>query len=566
MKLNTIGSHLLIVPVLALVGLLIVGGLAITTLEQRVMQGREDRVVAVMDLALGLIDHYQSQVASGDLSDEDAQRLARDAIRSLRYDTIEYFWINDMGQPYPRMIMHPTVPSLDGEILDGRNFYYATLARDLDGRTTERLDNENLFVAFVDVVNRFGEGFVEYQWPRPLAGGGVTDERFTKLSFVTYDPEWEWLIGTGIYVDDVADITWGLALRFALVVAVLILALIGATYYVRRWVLSHLGGDVHDTVSIVNQVAEGDFTVQIPLRAGDKTSLLAAISRMTAQLRDLVSNLQSLSGTLLEQATSLAQSSEETRTIMASVHDETAQAATAVHQMSATTQEVATNAASAAQTTKGAETRVTEGHDSVEKTIRAIETLHGNVSELSEVLSRLAKDGEEIGQVTAEIGGIAEQTNLLALNAAIEAARAGEQGRGFAVVADEVRTLASRTQTSTQEISDKIGRVQDGSNQAVETINRGQEQAAATIEQANQSGQTLVAIRQSMEELTDINTQLASAAEQMATVANDVNRNMDSIAQSVEQTTESTTQISETSQSLQTMADELEQQLKRFRI
>lgn len=565
-NLKTIGGRLILVPAFSFLGLVLVSWMALSTLENQLMEGRESRVVAVTEIATGLIEHYQQQVDAGKITEDTAKELAADAIREMRYSGNEYFWINDLTRPVPKMIMHPMSPALEETILDSSNFNYATLAKSQDGSVVRKLDNDNLFVAFNEAIQHHGDSFVEYMWPKPAAGGGVTEDRYKKLSFVTKNDRWGWVIGTGIYVDDVQAIYYEMVVAFVLVVAAVIAVLGVLSWHVRRWVLRRLGGEVDETAALVDRIAAGDFSAPITLRTGDTSSLLACIKVMAQNQAGLISTLRTLSNKLLGQATQLEASADQTATAMSQVREETTQAATAVHQMSATTTEVARSASSAAEYTRSADSEIRTGSAAVESTIDAIRALSGNITNLASVLESLAAGGQEIGAVTKEIGDIAEQTNLLALNAAIEAARAGEQGRGFAVVADEVRNLASRTQVSTKEISEKIGRVQTGTGDAVATIKANQTQADQTIELARESGEALASINTAMTQLADVNTQLASASEEMATVAQDVNQNMDSIASAINETFGNTTQISESSRQLRGMADELEQHLGRYTV
>ena len=245
---KTVGGRLLSIPLLALTGFVILAVVALNALQHSLIEGRQNRVVAVIDSALSVVKHYQQLQQSGQLSQQQAQQQAMAAIKAIRYDGTEYIWINDTGRPIPTMIMHPTVPALDGTVLDRPNFNHATLMRNRDGSAQQQLENANLFVSFVDVINRYGSGFVEYQWPKPLKGGGVTEQRFTKLSYVAKDDNWGWVLGSGIYIDDVKAAFWAVATQIGVVVLLVILLTVGMSLYIRRWLLRALGGEVASTV------------------------------------------------------------------------------------------------------------------------------------------------------------------------------------------------------------------------------------------------------------------------------------------------------------------------------
>lgn len=562
---KTIGARLLTIPLIALLGLLIVATVSLTALHQSLMSGRESRVVAVVDTALSVIDHYQALQSSGALTADQAKEQARIAIKAIRYDGTEYIWINDLTRPIPTMIMHPTVPRLDGTVLDSPNYNYATLMRDRSGVRQQRLDNQNLFSSAVDTVSRYGSGFVEYQWPKPLKGGGVTDERYTKLSYVSKDAEWGWLVGSGIYIDDVTSAFSKLAWLLGALVLLIIVATVGLSLYIRRWLLQALGGEVTETRALVRQVANGDFRVNFDLKPNDTSSLLAALSSLVARLRDIIKQQTDMAEQLAQQSETLDDSSRQTQAVLQQVLEQTTQVATAVHEMTTTCDEMARNATTAAKATRDADNEAKSGALAVTQTIAAIDSLKAKLEHVSEVIAQLSTRGEEVGAVTDVIGAIAEQTNLLALNAAIEAARAGEMGRGFAVVADEVRTLASRSQASTQDINKRVQGIQQDSANAVESMAQSQQETQQTINCSQQANDALSRINAAVSSITEVNDQLASATEELAAVSSTINNNMENITQSVESTTEKSSELSEASQQLRTMAERMKKSLSGFK-
>ena len=243
---------------------------------------------------------------------------------------------------------------------------------------------------------------------------------------------------------------------------------------------------------------------------------------------------------------------------------ETDQVATAINEMTATVQEVARSASDAASAAQSADEEAIKGRSVVTRTIDVINTLAENVDQAAEVIGEVNTHSDNIGVVLEVIKGIADQTNLLALNAAIEAARAGEQGRGFAVVADEVRNLASRTQESTQEIHGMIEKLQSGAKDAVQVMQTGSEQAHSGAEQASMAGESLVSITNAINTISEMNTQIAAAATQQSQVAEDINKNIINISQSANEAADAVKQTASAGSSLDSLSVQLQDQVKKF--
>ncbi len=315
-------------------------------------------------------------------------------------------------------------------------------------------------------------------------------------------------------------------------------------------------------IGLAESIASGDLSVHIEQDRRDEIGqLLAAMQGMAGNLRDMVGRLQSGVAQISGAAQTLSATAEQTRQGVNGQKMETDQVATAMSQMTATVHEVARNAEAAAASTEQADQRVGSGNQVVRQTLQRIEQLAGAMEATTASIQRLSQDTQRIDAVLDVIKSVAEQTNLLALNAAIEAARAGEQGRGFAVVADEVRALAKRTQQSTAEIESLIAALREGSRRAVADMEQSSSLVGLTVGDANQTEGALAAIAEAVSLISEMNQQIAAAAEEQTAVAEEINRSVTSIrdiadqsATAMDETAASSIQLAELGRELQGMA------------
>lgn len=310
-----------------------------------------------------------------------------------------------------------------------------------------------------------------------------------------------------------------------------------------------------------------NLSIRVPVTGRDEISEMAeSFNGMTGTFQKLIEDVLTSAQTVSAAAEQLAVVSQQSREGVINQQSSSEQVATAMNEMTATVQEVARYAAQAASASKTSDEETVKGKTVVQKTVAGIKQLAVQSSNNAEAIKNLQVESDNIGTVLTVIQEIAEQTNLLALNAAIEAARAGESGRGFAVVADEVRTLAQRSQQSTEEIKTIIDRLQSGANDCVEAMLSGKEQVESTVSQVEEAGESLDVIADKVRSILDMNTHIASAAEEQSAVAEDINRNITHIAQVAEENADSTSQTTETSQSLAKLAADLQRLISQFKV
>jgi methyl-accepting chemotaxis protein len=311
----------------------------------------------------------------------------------------------------------------------------------------------------------------------------------------------------------------------------------------------------------------GNLTLRLEVNSQDELATLASkLNLFLDKLHGLISKLANASKEVQASSQNLLDLNDQTQKLVTTQHTSTDMVATAMNQMSATVRDVAQSASNAAQAARQADADASNGSDLVKSSTESIVNLAQDVERAAEVIHKLETEVESVGSVLDVIRGIAEQTNLLALNAAIEAARAGEQGRGFAVVADEVRTLASRTKESTQEIQKMIESLQQGARNAVSVMNSGQENTKISVQRAESAGASLVEITSAVASISDMNIQIANAAEEQSAVTEDVNKNITEISVVADNTAQISTQASQASTELSAQAEELDLIVKNFTI
>ncbi|WP_319239112.1 bacteriohemerythrin [uncultured Propionivibrio sp.] len=536
-----LSARMYLPALLGAAGLILIYVFALMALRHCIVEGKKDKIKNLVEYAHTQFEYYDGLAKSGALTLEEAQTQAKESLRKARFDKTEYFWLNDLQ---PRNIMHPIRPQLEGK----------------DQSDNKDPSGKPIYLEFVKAA-KAGTGFVDYVGIKP-----ETKVPEAKVSYVKLFEPWGWVIGTGVYVDDMNADFKGEAIRLGIVVFVTTLILIVVGRLVRRSIVDEFGGEPRDAMRIARQMAQGDLTGEFILQPGDRSSLLFVLSQMQANLRELLQaiekNTLDVRGsleTLSSEANQINMATQLQSSVVKGTRDGVLELSSSVTTVTSLANETEVGSQEVARRSK-------EGAALAGKVSSEMQSIAAMVRQSSEQVLHLVERMQEISKMSIVIKEIADQTNLLALNAAIEAARAGEQGRGFAVVADEVRKLAERTTASTVEISQVMQTIETETALAVKGMNDAAPVIASGVEQSDVAARTLQDIEAYAMASLDKMQQLVASTDTQARRISEIVEQMDHVSQSTSQADEAIRQSHETSRVLERDANELFQMTRRFKL
>ncbi len=519
----------------------------IETTRERLMAGKISELKQFMDLTRTSI---QDLLKKGDLNNPDNQAEIRKRLTQLRFGETGYiFGYTGDGT----LTVYPNAEKL------GKNLW--------------NLEDSNGVKLIQELIKagKAGGGDVSYQWEKPGQEG-----LYSKLGYAIWLPELKWMLGTGFYIDDIDATIASLKkaqskeITSTIVSSIVISGVIAAILIALGLALINtIIKPIHQITKRLDDIAscDGDLTQRLDVASNDEIGALAnGFNSFVEKVHNLVlKTAETAESVQASAATSQSLSSKITQSVGNQRH-QTDMVATAMNEMSASAQEVSGNASEAANSANHANSSCNSAKEVVAEGIHSVKSLVDEVEKASNVINNLQGDVGEIVTVLDVIRGIAEQTNLLALNAAIEAARAGEQGRGFAVVADEVRTLASRTQDSTQEIQGMIERLQKGSEEAVNVMLSSKTVGEQTVEHSTSAGTSLDEIAQAVSAINDMNAQIANAAKEQSQVGESINENLMQMLSESDLTSEATADSHNTACELANQAKGLSSLIHQFKV
>ncbi|GGP24629.1 methyl-accepting chemotaxis protein [Silvimonas amylolytica] len=538
MKLST---RLGLIVASAILGLIVVAFVALHTLHANMLADRRDEIQTVLSLARHQVAYYQSLEQSGKLDHKTAQDQAIAALSGLR-DGKNYLWARTtdaLGLVHPNPAVIGKV-DWGAKVASGRSNFeeYLFRLRDTD------------YAFFDDMTKRPG-----------------TDVLVPKINGVTRIDGWNWLVGFGVFVDDIEHAYWQLVWHFVLIGVLGLLVVSALAFVMSRHIYRQLGGEPDYAAQVARAIAAGDLTRSLGQFSRSRPdSLLGSMATMQQSLRGMIEGIQQGAQALAQAAGNLTNQIEQIRNASRQSSDATASTAAAIEQMSVSIDQISHSARETEKNSTRTTVLAGEGEELVGKVSMEINGLLTEVNAASDLIAGLVERSREIGGVSGEIKEIADQTNLLALNAAIEAARAGEHGRGFAVVADEVRKLAERTSQATGRIGQMVDAIRTDTDEVVNSMHAVTPRVSGSVHMAGEAAHALQAIsadaNANLERVRDV----ANAASEQSMASNSVAVNVERISQMVEGSAASVQIATQNVQELQQLATGLRQSVSRFQL
>ncbi|MCP4325212.1 MAG: methyl-accepting chemotaxis protein [Psychromonas sp.] len=537
----SIKLKLILVVVLGVSGMLLITTQSLLQSNNMLLTEKQVEMKFLVEATHSIINGYYQEYKTGKITEQQAKAQSIATINIMRYDNGNYFWINDET---PTMVVHPIKPALNNKDLS----------------TVKDKNGIFLFKAFVRAAQQNPDGgVVDYLWPKPGHENPVEKTSFVK----TFKP-WGWIIGSGVYIDDIKETMWVFMSNLFTGLVIITLLLLFLSFLISKSIIIPL----NKTTDALEDLAkgEGDLTQRLPVKGNNEVAKLSlSFNEFIEKIQNIIKEIQDSAKAVKLSSIDLSTLSQQSLCSAEQQNAETAQIATASTQMVSTISEIAESATTAAGLAEGANTEAQSSKEIVTNSAQSVQELSTEIGSASTVISELNTECSSIDSVLSVIKGIAEQTNLLALNAAIEAARAGEQGRGFAVVADEVRTLAGRTQEATLEINGIIEQLQQKATEAVSAISNSDKIANNAVEQANEATQSLDTISEAIIAISDANHHIATAAEEQSSVTREIDERVVAIAGLSEESTQLSSKISNGSDDMSELGVQLRELVKTFK-